>query len=401
MKNPQQESHFEFETQLSSSERNSLRIRPAAANLSAAQKKFNLLLEQIAAARAELAVWTSESQRLRERHLLEVIALAKPVQEQQFALALAVEALLFSVPAGLKMTVRRKRALTQYILHLVRTLLQTDPDNAELHALHDRHSDDSLASIRDEEREIDLEIAEDMLSNLYGEEMVDREGAVDFEDLIQRTHERVERNEQEQSPPRKRNKREQASDARRKADSDALTQSLRDIYRKLASSLHPDRESDPTLREAKTALMQRINIAYQNRDLLALLTLQMEVEHISAASLGAVPDARLAQYNQILREQLDTLKAQQTGVIGALVDAFDIQPSRRAPVVADFDRVINQTKKQLRHVQHHLESSIAQLNDPARRATGVDQIVSMIAEQEKLDRWHEREDAKMARFFNF
>ena len=398
MKNPQQESLFAFEVQHPSGESTGLRIRPTVAHLSNAQKKFNLLLEQIAAARASVAIWTTETQRLRERHMLEVVAQAKPLQALQMLLGLQLDALLLSPPPGLKMTVKRQRALTDYLLQLVYTLLEADTDNAEIHALHDRHSEDDLASIRAEEREIDMEIAEDMLSNLYGEEMVDKEGVADFEELIQRTHERVE---QHAPPPRKRNKREQASDARRKAETDALTQSLREIYRKLASSLHPDRESDSELRAQKTELMQRINIAYQNKDLLALLTLQMEVEQISSASLGDVPVPRLAQYNQILREQLDTLKSQEQALVQTLVDVFEPNANRRAPVAQDFDRVIDEQKKHLRSVQQQVERITNELKDPARRARSVDQIVSAMAEQEKFERMQAKEDARMARYFGF
>ena len=175
MKNPQQESLFAFEVQQPNEvqvggESTGLRIRPTVAHLSAAQKKFNLLLEQIAAARAAVAMWTTETQRLRERHMLEVVAQAKPLQALQMLLGLQLDALLLSPPPGLKMTVKRQRALTDYLLQLVYTLLDADPDNAEIHALHDRHNADDLASIRAEEREIDMEIAEDMLSNLYGED---------------------------------------------------------------------------------------------------------------------------------------------------------------------------------------------------------------------------------------
>jgi hypothetical protein len=409
MKKPQPESVSAFDDFVGDAETRapervddrSLHIRATVAHLSAAQKKFNLLLGQIAAARAELAVWLTESRRLQERHLLEIVALAKPVQAQQLELVQAVDALLLSPPPGLKMTVRRKHALSGYLLLLVNTLLQSDPENSELQALHDRHSEDDLASVREQQREINLDIAQDMLSDLYGPEMVDREGVLDFEDLIQRTRERVADKQRVEQPPRKRNKREQAGDARKKADSDALTQSLREIYRKLVSTLHPDRELDSALRAQKTALMQRINIAYQNNDLLTLLSLQMEVEQITSAGLAEVPEARILQYNQILRDQLDTLKAQKIDIIGALVDAFETEPTHRAPSVADLDRALNQNKKHLQGVQHFLKLLTDQLKDPSRRNTGVDQVVSMIAEQEKLDRYHEREDAKMARFFRF
>ncbi|WP_341888453.1 hypothetical protein [Variovorax sp. YR752] len=46
---------------------------------------------------------------------------------------------------------------------------------------------------------------------------------------------------------------------------------MRDIFRKLASALHPDRETDAQQRKVKTALMQKANQAYAANDLLALL----------------------------------------------------------------------------------------------------------------------------------
>ena len=49
------------------------------------------------------------------------------------------------------------------------------------------------------------------------------------------------------------------------------SQSVRDVYRKLVSALHPDREADGAERERKTALMQRANQAYERNDLLELL----------------------------------------------------------------------------------------------------------------------------------
>ena len=211
----------------------------------------------------------------------------------------------------------------------------------------------------------------------------------------------VAEQQQQSAPPRKRNKREQASDARRKAETDALSQSLREIYRKLASSLHPDREADSDLRAQKTELMQRINIAYQNKDLLALLTLQMEVEQISSASLGEVPEARLAQYNQILREQLDALKAQQQTLLQTLIDVLEPNTSRRAPVAQDFDRAIDEQKRQLQRAKQSLEQSLGALKDPSRQVRGIDEIVWAIAEQEKQERMQAKEDARMARYFGF
>ncbi len=41
--------------------------------------------------------------------------------------------------------------------------------------------------------------------------------------------------------------------------------SVREIFRKLASALHPDREADAAERERKTVLMKRVSQACQKR----------------------------------------------------------------------------------------------------------------------------------------
>jgi curved DNA-binding protein CbpA len=91
---------------------------------------------------------------------------------------------------------------------------------------------------------------------------------------------------------------------------DAQAPSLRSIYRKLASVLHPDRESDPEERARKTALLQRANQSYKNGDLLALLGLQLEISMVDAAHLSALDDAQIKDYVRALKAQLADLEAE-------------------------------------------------------------------------------------------
>jgi len=58
------------------------------------------------------------------------------------------------------------------------------------------------------------------------------------------------------------------------------TRAVREVFRKLASELHPDRETDPAEHARKTELMQRVNQTYKAGDLLALLELQLSIEQI-------------------------------------------------------------------------------------------------------------------------
>jgi hypothetical protein len=85
---------------------------------------------------------------------------------------------------------------------------------------------------------------------------------------------------------------------------------VRDIFRKLASALHPDRETDSAKRGRKTALMQRANVAYAANDLLGLLELQLEANQIDQTGLDNLDDDRIKQYNRILDGQAGEIKAE-------------------------------------------------------------------------------------------
>ena len=99
------------------------------------------------------------------------------------------------------------------------------------------------------------------------------------------------------------------------AQAQAATQSVREVYRKLASALHTDREPDPAERARKTALMQRVNQAYDNKDLLQLLELQMQFEQIDAAHLAGIDEKRLQHYVEVLKEQSHELAHELQDVI--------------------------------------------------------------------------------------
>jgi hypothetical protein len=97
---------------------------------------------------------------------------------------------------------------------------------------------------------------------------------------------------------------------RRKREEQQVSQTVRDAYRRLASALHPDRESDASARERKTALMQQANEARAERDLLGLLELQLQAEQMHRGALGSVNRSRLEHYVTVLQEQLGDLQSE-------------------------------------------------------------------------------------------
>lgn len=98
------------------------------------------------------------------------------------------------------------------------------------------------------------------------------------------------------------------------------------VYRKLASTLHPDRETDPQERDRKTRLMQCVNEAYQKSNLLQLMELQLELEHIEQHALSSMSEERLKHYNTILKEQVRELDQEILHVESAFRYAYGIDP---------------------------------------------------------------------------
>jgi hypothetical protein len=126
--------------------------------------------------------------------------------------------------------------------------------------------------------------------------------------------------------PRKKTARQLAKEARAEADALRLNQTLREIYRKLASALHPDRETDPQERARKTELMQRINLAYARNNLLQLLELQLEVEHIGENVITNLDDEKLRHFNAVLKEQVAELKQELAHVHSEFCARFRVDP---------------------------------------------------------------------------
>ena len=93
--------------------------------------------------------------------------------------------------------------------------------------------------------------------------------------------------------------------------------SLREVYRRVASALHPDRETDPAARDRKTDLMQQANRAYAKQDLLGLLELLSEGRAPAAAAL--------APYQALLAAQLAALQREVAAAAQAFCDEFGVK----------------------------------------------------------------------------
>jgi hypothetical protein len=210
--------------------------------------------------------------------------------------------------------------------------LLAENDDAALKAIYNKHSQsdydsDEAASLQDMKSAL-----EGMLNiNLGDDQEVHSE-----EDLISRAQAHLQEKETQQAAQRqaraerrsqrKKSAKQLAQEEKQLAEAQQISQSIREVYRKLASALHPDRESDPQERERKTALMQRVNQAYEKNNLLQLLELQLELEHIDQSAINNLSEDRLKHYNKVLKEQLAELELEIEHVRGRFRAQFGIPP---------------------------------------------------------------------------
>jgi hypothetical protein len=163
---------------------------------------------------------------------------------------------------------------------------------------------------------------------------------------------------------------------------------LRQVFRQLASALHPDRASDPADRARKTALMSEVNAAYKRQDLAALMQLQVQTAALDAQTLSRMSEERLANMNTLLKQQVARLEAQlrdsQSRIEAVLGVRLGPQTSER--------QVAFQLAQQRAELHGHLDNMREDLARMQRAAPFKRWIKSQI-------RWRE-EEAMLDAFFN-
>jgi hypothetical protein len=297
------------------------------ANLSKGQKAFNTLIRQIEKRRHRLGAWEVVGPTFQKKYTDELLPLQKIFTDLRVKMLHRLEQSFHQ--KGLTKSERRK--ISELISGLAGDLIEVQ-DDAQLKAIYNRHSQSDY----DSEAAAEIEDMKSVLEAMLGEELGDDVDMSSPEDLLQRAHAKMEELQvreaaesqarEERRAKRKKSAKQIAAEARQEAKQAQLSQSIREVYRKLASALHPDREPDPDERKRKTELMQRANQAYGNNNLLQLLELQLELEHIDQSALDNISEDRLKHYNAILKEQVGELDQEILYVEARFRDAYGIPP---------------------------------------------------------------------------
>jgi len=298
----------------------------AASSLSSAQKTFNRLSKKIAKQREQLGTWKTTIPLYQEKYVREYEPLLHSFDEQRVQLVHIFDRLYGDKTFG-----KTDRTKLQHICTMAIDLLDSG-DYDDLKEIYNRHS----GSDYDAEEEQDNQEIKSMMESMLGVELGDdidmRAPDELFDHVSRQLYEKLYQDvpDMEHQAPshssRKKSAKAMAKEARLQAEARQVSLSIREVFRKLASTLHPDKEPDSKERARKTELMQRVNSAYSNNDLLALLELQLEIEQIDQAMINSISEDRLKHYNKVLKEQSAELQQELDMVEMSFRAHFDFPP---------------------------------------------------------------------------
>lgn len=318
---------------------------PGAAGLSPSQRTFNALTRQVAARRERLRAWEAVWPAFQQRYVDEWVPLARAATGHEAELVRRLD-----VAFDMKGLTKAERALvSELVVAFARPLLGGDAADGlrEIHARHhrsmhggeaageakprarDRKRAGSAGGVADDEARQRAEAPDEAPDEESDEAMMRRiQAELDAQEA--RAAADAEARESGRSERQRASKRKAAEaaadelaaqdaqenpDEAERAAAEAvpelppvqISRSLRELYRRLASALHPDREPDPDERARKTDLMQRLNRAYDKQDLLQLLELERDLNRADTDRLAGAGDELLQHYNGILKAQLGAL----------------------------------------------------------------------------------------------
>jgi len=309
--------------------------------LSPAQKKFNGLIKKIDVHKKQLAEWQKTLSHCQQNAVTKLEPLKQTLGEHQAEMVLLLDRLF----TGNKFTRPQQEKLSHMICELCDELI-TLHKRDDLKPLYNKYSTDDFDTQAQEADEMETDFLKRMMGDAFGIDLDGDELDFDPRDPNSAAESLAEKIKQQQEqaaarPKRKKTAKQLAKEAREQEEAAHVSKSIQAVYRQLVAALHPDREPDPAERERKTELMQKVTVAYGNKDLLQLLELQLAVEQIDQGKLNNIAEDRLKHFNKVLQDQLNELCEEVMDMemqVGSMLDASPFErlsPKRVASMLKD------------------------------------------------------------------
>lgn len=288
----------------------------------AVQKRFNKWVASIEEARTQTETLRRVTDALRPAHHHAMQSLAKDIVQSQKSMLEFLDARLRA--KGL--SANHHKQATRIVLSLCDQLQYLN--DAAVEAVRARYRSPEDLTERDQEDEWAALETQEFMEGYLGQDF----GGQDFknpEEVLKAAIDHARAQDRARAEKRAARKAKRVPNAREQAAAQMQLNAqgaLRTIYRQLASALHPDRASDAADREQKTALMKRVNAAYERKDLTELLHMQLTVEQVDARKVAALSDEKLEVMCVLLAEQYKALQQDIMAQRMALAHDFGYAP---------------------------------------------------------------------------
>ena len=341
--------------------------------LSPEQLRFNKLL-----ARTDTLAKKIEAVRtLADTHRTVHWATLRPLETERDALMRDMVLRLDERLTQKGLSAKHKRMARQLICNLAADMAMAGDE--AMQQLHDAHSDHSLAA---QEKAVAADMQR-MMEDVLGQPLGDGQKFATLGEMLKASMAQVQQQAQayqeaQEQAQAKRKKKTKPSARQQQAQAQAQDAegALRTIYRQLVSALHPDRESNAHERTRKTALMKEVNTAYERRDLLALLQLQLRAELADGETVGHLAREKVAALTVLLKERVEVLTQElHETEVRALVE-FEMQPCVIVSAV--------NLKRHMMEKAQDLQAAIKMMKRDFQRVQDDAELMRWLTEQHQL-----------------
>ena len=333
---------------------------PSDPALSRAQKRFSSLLKKIDRQRAELQAWeTKEAVFAREwaRHVA-------PFRARQAAGVVEVIDRLDALAGRQALSELDLVTLESELCDMVETVLAEgvlDEDECQrLEALFDHYSGVSLQDIHaEEEADFKAQVLDEVGLDLGDEDIDLNDPGALLEQVLRKLEEQDwEAGDQDVTHPAQPHGWPDevvwpSFDV--ESSGDGLSPSVS------AGVLHPDRETDPAERARKTALMQRVTLAYHAHRLVDLLELQREVAQADVGDMASLSEEQLQSYIRVLKQQSEELAHELQQREMWLRARYPLNRFQKAIRPRDLARILREVRAGVKHQLQQLDALKARL----------------------------------------
>jgi hypothetical protein len=341
-------------------------------------KRFKALLTKIENLEQKLELTKNEYEQVLayyKKHL-------EPVEKERSKVVLNLIKAAYHIIPNLKLSKSRLMNVTQMMIDELESFASIDELDDEGRIIYENISHTTIEEVKAETNVMGLEMLQEMLQangieldlEKYDVEKLmrgDPEVMQKFMyDMMQENFKQKEEafkentNRQKQNSnanEKKKTKKQIELEAKRKEKEEFEKRSLKSLYNSLAKILHPDIESNETLKIEKEEWMKKLTVAYQNQDLATMINIEIHWLKNSSFDPSSAPEKQYNTYVSFLNERVQELN-DEIFHVKHNPKYFEIEDFLQRNAAASITK-INNEKKNLKKGYQQLDVLTALLKD--------------------------------------